>query len=219
MPWDSKKDFEKLHEDLKVEFSPHGRAEEEAVLDLASLHWQKHTLWRLRHVAVLKDPFTQDILQTDRKSWSGIRKRLRSAARSERTMLGALQAENAKLLGKIKRFHKEIDATTNTQDVKLIEDKMNALLRVVSDHVFPLLERVRQGPNAEQAFDSVYAAESLEKVIRLEAALDARIAKVLARLVGLKEFKRTPAASVPTLAISGLSESAVVRPSRRLQTE
>jgi hypothetical protein len=35
LPWDSKDDFEKLHEDLKAEFSPRGRAEEEAVLDLA----------------------------------------------------------------------------------------------------------------------------------------------------------------------------------------
>ena len=71
LPWDSKEDFEKLHEDLKAEFSPHGRAEEEAVLDLATLHWQKHTLWRMRQVAVLKDPFTGDILETERKSWSG----------------------------------------------------------------------------------------------------------------------------------------------------
>ena len=29
--------------------------------------------------------------------------------------------------------------------------------------------------------------------MRLEAAIDARIAKVMGRLVGLKEFKRTPA--------------------------
>src|SRR5215469_5037466 len=89
-PWDCKEGFEKLHEDLKVEFSPHGRAEEEAVLDLAMLHRQKHTLWRMRQVAVLKDPFTADILETERKSWSGIRKSLRSAAKNERTLLGAL---------------------------------------------------------------------------------------------------------------------------------
>ena len=31
-----------------------------------------------------------------------------------------------------------------------------------------------------------------QKIVRLEAALDSRIAKLLARLVGLKEFKRTP---------------------------
>ena len=64
-----------------------------------------------------------------------------------------------------------------------------------------------QGPNAEQAFDKAYAPESMEKLVRLEAALDARIAKVLARLVGLKEFKRTPAGAVGTSLLTAPSRS------------
>jgi hypothetical protein len=204
LPWDSRDEFERLHEDLKAEFSPHGRAEEEAVLDLANLHWQKHTLWRMRQVAVLSDPFTADILQCDCQSWSDIRKRLRSAANDERTLLGALEAQNAKLFTTVKRLRKEMDATSDPEEAKLIEDKMNALFRTVSDHVLPLLEKLRQGPNAEQAFDKAYAPETIEKILRLEAAIDARIAKVLARLVGLKEFKRTPAAGTPAMAIPSL---------------
>ena len=61
---------------------PRGRAEEEAVLDLAIAHWNKHTLWRMRQSAVLKDPFTSDIVQTGRTSWQGVRKQLRASARS-----------------------------------------------------------------------------------------------------------------------------------------
>jgi hypothetical protein len=171
------------------------------VLDLANLHWLKHTLWRMRQVAVLKDPFTEDILQTERKSWSGIRGRLRSAAKDERTLFGAVEAQHAKLMAQIERFHKQLETTSDMQKVKLIEEKISALVRAVSDHVLPLLEKLRKGPNPEQTFDMVYAVESLEKIIRLEAAVDARIAKVLARLVGLKEFKRTPAAWAP-LAVS-----------------
>jgi hypothetical protein len=200
LPWDSKEDFEKLHEDLKAEFSPHGRAEEEAVLDLATLHWQKHTLWRMRQLAVLKDPFTGDILETERKSWSGIRKCLRAAAREERTLVGALESGTAaQLLAQITRLRKQMGATSDTEEVKRVEEKMIAVLRTLSDHVLPLLERLRQGPNAEQAFDKAYSVDSLEKVIRLEAAVDARIGKVLARLVGLKEFKRTPAAGAAAM--------------------
>jgi hypothetical protein len=205
LPWDSKEDFEKLHEDLKAEFSPHGRAEEEAVLDLAALHWQKHTLWRMRQAAVLRDPFTEDILQTERKSWLGIRNGLRSAARDERTLVGALESGTAaQLLAQITRLQKQMGATTDTEEVKCVEEKMFALLRALNDYVLPLLERLRQGPNAEKAFDKAYSLESLEKVIRLEAALDARIAKVLARLVGLKEFKRTPAAGSPMTVLQSL---------------
>jgi hypothetical protein len=48
-------------------------------------------------------------------------------------------------------------------------------------------------PNAERAFDNFYSPEHMERIVHLEAAVDARISKVLARLVALKEFKRTPA--------------------------
>ncbi len=61
----------------------------------------------------------------------------------------------------------------------------DALARSTNRCSASLIQALRQGPNAEQAFDAAYAAESMEKIVRLEAALDARIAKVLARLVGL----------------------------------
>jgi hypothetical protein len=85
------------------------------------------------------------------------------------------------------------NAASDQQEVKLIEEKIDALMRAISEHFLPLVQALRQGPNAEQAFDSAYAVESVEKIVRLEAACDAGIAKALARLVGLKEFKRTPA--------------------------
>ena len=202
LPWDRRDDFEKLHADLKAEFSPRGRAEEEAVLDLAVLHWRKQTVWRLWQTAVLKDPFTLDIVQTNGKSWSKIRKQLRSSAADQRTLLGMADAKHATMLSQIGRLQKKLDAASDTQEVALIEGKMNALLHTMNEHVVPLVQALKQGPNAEQAFDKAYAAESIEKIVRVETALDARIGKVLARLVGLKEFKRTPAAGAPTMALT-----------------
>jgi hypothetical protein len=204
LPWDSRDDFEKLHEDLKTEFSPQGRAEEEAVLDLAVLHWQKRTVWRMRQAAVLKDPFTNDILQTGRKSWSGIRKRLRSAAHDHRTLLGTVEAGQVRMASQVKRLQKELEKASDGEAVKVIEQKLEALYRTIAEHVLPLVQKLMQMPGAEQAFDAAYAAESMEKMLRLEVALDARIAKVLARLVGLKEFKRTPAAVAPTMAVTSI---------------
>jgi hypothetical protein len=202
LPWDSRDDFEKLHEDLKTELFPHGRAEEEAVLDLAFLHWHKQTLWRMWQTAVLKDPFTQDILQTERKSWSGIRKRLRAVANDERTLLGTIDAKIAEMMSQIGRLQKKMNAASDQEEVKLIAEKINSSLCIINEYSLPLMQALRQGPNAEQTFDQAYAAENLEKLVRLEAALDARIAKVLARLVGLKEFKRTAAAGTPTTSLT-----------------
>jgi cytochrome P450 len=70
---------------------------------------------------------------------------------------------------------------------------LSAGIELVNKSLLPLLEQVQQLPDAEGAFDKNYLPEALEKVVRLEASIDARISKVLARLVALKEFKRTPA--------------------------
>lgn len=175
-------------------------------LDLAFLHWHKQTIWRMWPTAVLNDPFTLDILETERKSWSGIRKSLRAAAKDQRTLQGMANAQSAKLLARVVRLEKKIAAASDMEAIKLIEDKISALLRVLNEHVLPLVQVLTQGPNAEQAFDRAHAPESMEKIVRLEAALDARIGKVLARLVGLKEFKRTPAAGAAAIELNQHSE-------------
>jgi hypothetical protein len=204
LPWDSRKDFEKLHRDLRSEFSPCGCSEEETIFDLACLYWQKRTLLRMRQAAVLKDALTVDIERTERKSWSGIRNALREAAYNDRTLLGSLEAADAKMRSQIKRLQKEMDAASDPHEVKLIEDKLKALYRTAAEHVLPLIKKLWQVPNAEQAFDNIYSPENWEKIVRLEAALDARIAKCLARYVGLKEFKRTPAGGAPPTALPSL---------------
>jgi hypothetical protein len=78
-----------------------------------------------------------------------------------------------------------VDAASEAEEIKRVEEKLMAVLRTLNDHVFPLLERSRRAPNAEQAFDRAYDEDRLEKIIRLEAALDARISKVLARLASV----------------------------------
>src|SRR5450759_2556326 len=193
LPWDSKEDFLKLHEDLKAEFFPDGRAEEEAVLDLAFLHWHKRTIYRVWQSAVLKDPFTEDIIQTKSKSWSDIRKRLRAAATSERTLRGAIENNQSSLLDGLQTGGEKIATTSDAEEIKVILAQTEAILKLVTEKSMPLVKALDQRPDAEQALDRAYAPESLEKVMRLDAAIDVRIGKVLARLVGLKEFKRTPA--------------------------
>src|SRR5436309_1556732 len=86
MPWDSKEDFLQLHRDLIDEFFPNGRAEQETVLDVAFEFWHKRTLWRLWQSAVLRNKYTDEIVQTEGKSWAEIRKRLRAAARDDRKL-------------------------------------------------------------------------------------------------------------------------------------
>src|ERR1017187_1499153 len=193
LPWDSKEDFLKLHEDLKIELFPDGRAEEEAVLDLAFLHWHKRTIYRLWQSTVLSDPFTEDIRQTEGKSWFEIRKGLRAAATSKRSLRGTIENNLSSLLDGLETVGEKLATTSDAEEFKVIYAQTEVMAKLVTERFMPLVKAMDQRPDAEHALERAYAPESLEKVMRLEAALDARIGKVLARLVGLKEFKRTPA--------------------------
>ena len=206
LPWDSQKDFVELHQDLRIEFSPHGRAEDETVLHYAFLCWHRRTLWRLWQTAILKDPFTLDIMQTESKSWSEIRKRLRAAANEERTLWAELEGSQLRTMSQVKRLEKKIETASNKDQIKVLEEKVAACLRMISEHIAPLLRSIMQGPNAEDFFNRVYAPESLEKIMRLDAALDAQIDKVISRLARLKAFKRTPARGAGTRPLEAATD-------------
>ena len=194
LPWDDREEFAALHSELKEEFFPSGASEAECVLDLAQLYWQKRTLWRLRTATVLRDRFTDEIVATERKSWAGIRRGLREKAREERAVSsGRWKTPSRRRSPKFGAAGEKIGKGCALGRSRKIDAAASASIELAKNSLLPLLEQVRQLPDAEGAFDRNYLPEALEKVVRLEALIDARITKVLARLVALKEFKRTPA--------------------------
>jgi hypothetical protein len=86
--------------------------------------------------------------------------------------------------------------------IRVLDSQLNALHRTAAEHVLPLIEKLWSYPTLNKLSINVYSSENLEKNVRLEAAVDARINKVLGRLVALKEFKRTPAGGAPTPALA-----------------
>jgi hypothetical protein len=193
LPWDDRDEFAALHGELKKEFFPSGASEAECVLDLAQLYWQKRTLWRLRTATVVRDRFTDEIVAMERKSWAGIRRGLREKAREEQSLVRTMEAAVADVVANAERLGKKLaKGASSPEKVQKLSPLLSAGVKQVK-RLLPLLEQVQQLPDAERAFDRSYLPEALEKVVRLEAMIDARIGKVLARLVALKEFKRTPA--------------------------
>lgn len=195
LPWDDRKEFDALHNDLKKEFFPSGASEEECVLDLSQLFWQKRTLWRLRTATVSRDRFTDEIVATEKKSWAGIRQALREKAREEHTIQQRMEAVVAEGMSEMARAARKLAKDPGAEDVEKLGPLLNIGIELVRTSLMPLLEEVRQLPDAEGAFDKNYLPEALEKIVRLETSIDARISKVMARIVALKEFKRTPAGS------------------------
>lgn len=195
LPWEANADLEKMHADFTLEFNPKGRAEQEAVLDLTVAHWQKHNLWFMRQIAVLKDPFSHEIIETGRTSQRGIRKKLRETAKSVRSIQSIGEEIFNSLRYEVQRANRRIEKTSDPETVKLLEQKLDACLHILTERALPFLTKMSQLHNPENTFDNSYAPDCLEKLFRLETVLDGRIAKILGRLVALKEFKRTPAGS------------------------
>jgi hypothetical protein len=195
MPWDDREEFNALHEELKKEYFPSGASEEQCVLDLALAHWHKLTIWRLRTATVLRDPFTQQIVATEKKSWSAIRGGLRKMAREEHGLKQVMEAGAAKMIDVMSRLTIKLAKELNPAEAKQLAAQLGTAVDLFESKMMPLFEKGRQLPDAEGAFDNHHLPEDLEKVMRLETAIDARITKLLARLVAIKEFKRTPAGS------------------------
>jgi hypothetical protein len=185
LPWESRKDFEKLLADLRGEFRPDGRMENEIVFDIAHLRWQKYRLHQMYIAAAYGDPFVSDLVKAGRKSWAGIRNHLKRNSEHERAMSDM--------------FTQSFFRRDGNSEIA----QANAYLDVGKNFTIPLLEAFEARPSVGDSLRRT--AEYLEPIIRLEAMIDARIDKALARLVSLKEYKRGAAACSPPLILADVS--------------
>ena len=189
LPWESRKEFEKLYFDLCLEFNPQGRMERETVLDLAHLRWQKQRIRRMWHAGSYKDPFVIDLIQSGKKSWSGIRQYLRKEATDYRELTKPLRrlcvnlAEQARDINKTPK--KKEDSEPNAR-----ERQLRSIISVMNDQLLPLIRELELGPNAENTLDGAYSPSYLEPIVRLEAQIDGRIDKALGRIANLKAYKK-----------------------------
>jgi hypothetical protein len=110
-------------------------------------------------------------------------------------------AEAAKTLEELIQTGKLADSATKTSETRKRE--ANAFGNVVKDFTIPLIEAFKDRPNAKDSLRRTYSPT----IIRLEAMIDARIDKALARLVNLKEYKRLAATYSPPLISADASTS------------
>ena len=102
-------------------------------------------------------------------------------------------------------------AGSATKSSETRKREFNASRIVMKDFTIPLIEAYKDRPNAEDSLRRTYSPEYLELIIRLEAMIDARIDKALARLINLKEYKRLAATYSPPLISADPSRSSDVK--------
>src|SRR3974390_1405856 len=98
LPWESREEFEKRLADLKEEFQPSGRMENEIVFDVAHLRLQKDRVHQMWIAAAYADPFVADLVKAGQKSWAGMLNHLKCESKGRR-MISDL--ENELFSGKI----------------------------------------------------------------------------------------------------------------------
>ena len=86
LPWESRKDFEKLLADLRDDFRPVVSMQNDIVFDLAHLRWQKYRVHKMYIGAAYRDPFVSDLVEARPKSWAEMRSHLRRKSINERRM-------------------------------------------------------------------------------------------------------------------------------------
>jgi hypothetical protein len=202
MPWEDPNEFAAVHQELVREYHPVGMSEEETIFHVALLFWKKRRLSMLHTTTALRDSGTQAILATGETSWHDINRALRKQARRDRGVITELSDTFIEALKQLTRLEKRVRQELGTEQPTALSELMNEGISIMKEKILPAVRRIRKMPDVGDALDRQFISEDLEKVVRLEAAFDAQIAKALSRLVGIKEFKMTPAGS-PSRQLTG----------------
>ena len=182
LPWENQQEFDDLLRRYFDEYCPDGVSEEEAVSDLASLHWKKRRLEAGLQQALQK----QRDFDAKIDNWD-----VGAAAKSQSK---AVQAGCALVLKHLEQLYQsnkvkansqangQVNSQANSQPVDF--DKLNLLMKelnlVSTGFVVPSLQAVEQ-LKLDQ-IERAYQPHIMEKELKIQAEFDRRIEKVVRRL-------------------------------------
>jgi hypothetical protein len=171
------------------------------------MNWVKHRLMRTTQLAFRRDPFLSELQKQGVKTWEEVSKFIARKAAEEDAIKGEVLA-TVKILRSVLVDASKLMAT-NPQSPE-IKTKLDAVHKLFSqDRVRIYNKFYRKKPNAPELNDSgenfydvydknqptslieeAYHPDYLTKLVRLESSIDARIDKILHRLMAMKEYKR-----------------------------
>ncbi len=211
LKWESVEDFQQLWRELKAEWIPQGRQEYETVLALARLNWLKHRVMRSTQIAFRRDPFLVELDKAGAKTWGDVSTLMDQKATEEDTLMAEVRATVQELKAATKNASELMKASNPDiekirGDIQTVYDlffKQTSVYQKAFDKVYqkrPGAPDYMTEPgvtfsdayirNPATLIEQAYHPDYLEKLVRIEASIDARIDKILQRLMTLKEYKR-----------------------------
>jgi hypothetical protein len=206
LPWEDEQDFNDLYEELREELSPNGRSEEEAVFDLACLHWKKRRLNIGSQLAFLRDRDISALTDAGRRNGSeGIaeyfaktldnnestRDTMRSMNRAMRELVVPVNGLATK---HIQRMLASDGTNQESKQSGVAElEKLTVLMtemKAAAGIIGAGLRLIESYGLDERPCERAYRPDLMERELKVLADIDKRIEKAIARLVTLKEYKR-----------------------------
>jgi hypothetical protein len=214
LSFESAEDFERLHADLREEFYPNGRQEEETVLSIARCNWLRHRLMRAQRMVFRRNALVAELEKSGVKSWADVENFVHQKGTAASDIMTEVKKTLQDLQAATKSASARMKATdTDTheifREVETMEQMFN-LLMPVYQRVYdenpkkPAGNASSADASTPNAIDHAYHPDHLEKLVKLEASIDARIDKLLQRLVSLKEYKRLARESAKTISNSSI---------------
>ena len=204
LSWESKSEFEALLQALREDYNPQGASEEEAVFDLASLHWKKRRLNIGSKLAFHRQSGSEKLTEASKGGWEGVAEHLsKSAAHSDQLTDGvrAMAKDQATATRQlcdlvVKHVTEAVFPSAPNAGPKKEQTDIEPLITLVkelkivgAEMVVPMMQAIESDhfrPNVEQA----YRPDILEKELKLHAEISRQIEKVVKRLVMLQEYKK-----------------------------
>ena len=194
--WESQDDFNCLLQELRDEWKPNGRSEEDAVFDLAYL-----TLLKWRAIAAAKLRFcqstTSDELKSGESSWDDIiehQKKVPAHANGALTVATKLMEASTTTYEKIRNlpyWTEDSEGKEIQQQLFLLKHDLNTLNQEVRKQVIEGVRAlVKTVEDSANRFTEAYQADEIEKEVDRLGKFDARMEKIIRRIIQIKLFKR-----------------------------
>jgi hypothetical protein len=206
LPWENEQEFKDLHEELREDFFPNGRAEEETVFDLACLNWKKRRLNIGSQLAFRRDRDVSALTEAGRlNGWEGIAEHFaktldnnESARETMRSINKDLREMVAPVHGLVfKRIQQMLAPDGTNQDSKQNAaaelEKLTVLMnemKAAAGVVGAALRVIESNCLDEKPCERAYRPDLMERDLKILADIDKQIDKTIVRLAQLKEYKR-----------------------------
>jgi hypothetical protein len=203
LDWEDKLEFEALHHGFREFFESEGALMDEAVFELASLHWKKRRLNIGSKLAFHRQSGSEKLTEASKGGWEGVAEYLSKSDNADQLTDGvrAMAKDQATATRQlcnllVKHLTEAVFPSAPNAGPKKEQIDIESLItlakevRIVgAEMVVPMMHAIESDhfrPNVEQA----YRPDILEKELKLHAEISRQIEKVVKRLVMLQEYKR-----------------------------